>query len=350
MPDDFMNLTARFPADDFTNGPCGRSVLVAGGAGFVGSHLIDRLMARGDRVICLDNLSTGRLANVAHHAGNERFTLIRQDVCDPILIAGAVDEIFNLACPASPPKYQIDPVHTFKTSVLGAINLLELARLKRARILQASTSEVYGDPEITPQAENYRGAVNTFGPRACYDEGKRAAETLFHDYHLQHGVDIRVARIFNTYGPRMAADDGRVVSNFVTQALAGRNLTMHGDGSQTRSFCYVDDLVDGLLRLMQADVTVPVNLGNGDEFTMNALAELVLGLTGSSSGITRKPLPKDDPRQRRPDTTRARNLLGWQAKVPLAEGLVRTIAHFAAEMGLATPATTRTKENIPCAT
>jgi UDP-glucuronate decarboxylase len=350
MPDDFMNLTARFPADDFTSGPYGRSVLVAGGAGFVGSHLIDRLMARGDRVICLDNLSTGRLTNIAQHAGNERFTLIRQDVCDPILIAGAVDEIFNLACPASPPKYQIDPVHTFKTSVLGAMNLLELARLKRARILQASTSEVYGDPEITPQAEGYRGAVNTFGPRACYDEGKRAAETLFHDYHHQHGVDVRVARIFNTYGPRMAADDGRVVSNFITQALAGRNLTMHGDGSQTRSFCYVDDLVEGLLRLMQADVTVPVNLGNGGEFTMNALAGLVLELTGSPSDVTRKPLPKDDPRQRRPDTTRASDQLGWQAKVPLAEGLSRTIAHFATEMGLALPAPARKKESIPCAT
>lgn len=351
MPDDFMDLSARFPAETFQkdpgDDPVMRTVLVAGGAGFVGSHLIDRLMARGDRVICLDNMSTGRLANVTHHAGNDRFTLLRQDVCDPILIAGAVDEIFNLACPASPPKYQIDPVHTFKTSVLGAMNLLELARLKRARIFQASTSEVYGDPEVSPQPETYRGAVNVFGPRACYDEGKRAAETLFHDYHHQHGVDIRIARIFNTYGPRMAADDGRVVSNFITQALGGRSLTLHGDGSQTRSFCYVDDLVEGIVRLMASDVTVPVNLGNPGEFTMTELASLVLAQTGSSSRMVRKPLPQDDPRQRRPDVSRARERLGWSATVPLADGLARTIAYFAAELGLPPSAA---KEDATCAT
>ena len=335
MPDDFVNLNATpISANDFNKGLGQKSVLVAGGAGFVGSHLIDRLLQRGDKVICLDNMSTGRLSNVAQHAGNERFSLIRQDVCDPILLAGAVDEIFNLACPASPPKYQIDPVHTFKTSVLGAMNLLELARRKGARIFQASTSEVYGDPELSPQSESYRGAVNTFGPRACYDEGKRAAETLFHDYHHQHGVDIRIARIFNTYGPRMSTDDGRVVSNFVTQALTGRNITIHGDGSQTRSFCYIDDLVEGILRLMASDVTTPVNLGNPGEFSMTELAGLVLAKTASPSRLVRKPLPKDDPRQRKPDISLATERLGWTASIALSEGLDRTIAYFAADMGL----------------
>lgn len=314
-----------------------RSILVTGGAGFVGSHLIDRLLAQGHRVTCLDDLSTGRLGNVAHHAGNERFTLIRQDVCDPVTIAGPLDEIFNLACPASPPKYQIDPVHTFRTCVIGAMNVLELARRKGARVFQASTSEVYGDPEISPQPETYRGAVNTFGPRACYDEGKRAAETLFHDYNRQHGVEIRIARIFNTYGPRMSPDDGRVVSNFVVQALAGRDITLYGDGSQTRSFCYVDDLVDGILRLMASDTDEPVNLGNPGEFTMTALADMVLARTGSASRVVRRPLPKDDPRQRRPDISRAAERLGWAPKVALPDGLDRTIDHFAAELGLAAP-------------
>ena len=307
--------------------------LVTGGAGFIGSHLTEHLLAQGHDVCIIDNLSTGRLSNISRHAGNDRFTLMRQDVCDPILIAGAVDEIFNLACPASPPKYQIDPVRTFKTSVFGAMNVLELARRKGARVFQASTSEVYGDPEISPQHEAYRGAVNTFGPRACYDEGKRAAETLFHDFHHQYGVDIRIARIFNTYGPRMCKDDGRVVSNFVTQALMGRDITLYGDGSQTRSFCYVDDLVEGFLRLMASDVAVPVNLGNPGEFTMVELAQMVLDKTGSSSRLVRRPLPKDDPRQRRPDITQATKKLGWAPTVALSDGLDRTIAHFAAELG-----------------
>lgn len=334
MPNDFKNVTSglHFGAKN-TAGPMSKTVLVTGGAGFVGSHLIDRLLGQGAQVICLDNLSTGRLSNISRHAGNERFTLMRQDVCDPILIAGAVDEIFNLACPASPPKYQMDPVKTFKTSVFGAMNVLELARRKGARVFQASTSEVYGDPEISPQHEAYRGAVNTFGPRACYDEGKRAAETLFHDYHNQYGVDIRIARIFNTYGPRMCADDGRVVSNFVTQALSGRDITLYGDGSQTRSFCYVDDLVEGFLRLMASDLTVPVNLGNPGEFTMVALAEMVLAKTGSPSRLIRRPLPKDDPRQRRPDIGLAADKLGWTPTISLSEGLDHAITHFAAELG-----------------
>lgn len=334
MNDDFGNYTSgpHFGINN-TDKPIGTTILVTGGAGFVGSHLIDRLLSRGARVICLDNLSTGRLSNISRHAGNERFTLMRQDVCDPIQIAGAVDEIFNLACPASPPKYQLDPLQTFKTSVFGAMNVLELARRKGARVFQASTSEVYGDPEVSPQRESYRGAVNTFGPRACYDEGKRAAETLFHDYHHQYGVDIRIARIFNTFGPRMCADDGRVVSNFVTQALAGRDITLYGDGSQTRSFCYVDDLVEGFLRLMASDVMVPVNLGNPGEFTMVELADMVLAKTGSSSRLVRRPLPKDDPRQRRPDIALAAEKLGWAPTISLSEGLDLTIAHFATELG-----------------
>ncbi|WP_284164372.1 UDP-glucuronic acid decarboxylase family protein [Frigidibacter sp. SD6-1] len=341
MPDDFLNLGAGSPFGLFGRGrPAHKTVLVAGGAGFVGSHLIDRLLANGHRVICLDNLSTGRLANIAAHAANERFTLIRQDVCDPIQIAGAVDEIFNLACPASPPKYQKDPVHTFRTSVIGAMNLLELARAKGARIFQASTSEVYGDPEVSLQSENYRGNVNTFGPRACYDEGKRAAETLFHDYHHQHGVEIRIARIFNTYGPRMCPDDGRVVSNFVVQALSGRDMTIHGDGSQTRSFCYVDDLVEGILRLMASAVSEPVNLGNPGEFTMAELAAIVREKTGTTARLVHRPLPTDDPRQRRPDISRARKALGWAPLVALSEGLDRTIAHFAAELGRPLPSRT----------
>ncbi|MFO1176245.1 MAG: UDP-glucuronic acid decarboxylase family protein [Paracoccaceae bacterium] len=318
-------------------GPAIKTILITGGAGFLGSHLTDRLLGQGHRVICLDDLSTGRLGNVAHHSDNLRFTMLRQDVCDPIHIAGPVDEIYNLACPASPPKYQLDPVQTFRTSVIGAMNVLELARQKGARVFQASTSEVYGDPEVSPQPESYRGAVNTFGPRACYDEGKRAAETLFHDYHHQHGVDIRIVRIFNTYGPRMRADDGRVVSNFITQALGGRDLTVNGDGSQTRSFCYVDDLIEGFVRLMASDCLEPVNLGNPGEFTMTELAQMVLAKTGSRSRLVRRPLPKDDPRQRRPDIGRAARELGWAPLVSLDHGLDRTIAHFAAEMGVTPP-------------
>lgn len=329
MPEDIENVTPFSTSDR-----AARVVLVTGGAGFVGSHLIDRLLAAGDHVICLDNFSTGRLSNIAHHANNERFSLMRQDVCEPILISGPVHQIFNLACPASPPKYQIDPIHTFKTSVLGAMNVLELARLKGARVFQASTSEVYGDPELSPQPEGYRGSVNTFGPRACYDEGKRSAETLFHDYAQQHGVDIRIARIFNTYGPRMCPEDGRVVSNFVMQALTGQDITIYGDGSQTRSFCFVDDLVNGFLKLMASDCKVPVNLGNPGEFTMLELAQMVTDKIGSPSRLAYKPLPTDDPRQRRPDISRARDVLGWAPTVALSQGLDRTIAHFAQELGV----------------
>lgn len=310
-----------------------KSVLVAGGAGFLGSNLIGRLLGQGHLVICLDDLSTGRLSNISHHGNNERFTMIRQDVCEPIQVAGPVDEIYNLACPASPPKYQLDPVQTFKTSVIGAMNLLELAGRKGARIFQASTSEVYGDPEVDVQREDYRGSVNTFGPRACYDEGKRAAETLFHDYHHKHGIDIRIARIFNTYGPGMCPDDGRVISNFVTQAIAGRDITLNGDGMQTRSFCFVDDLVEGFLRLMASDVKTPVNLGNPGEFTMLELAELVRSKTGTNSRIVRRPMPVDDPRQRRPDISLAELALGWSPTVPLSVGLDRTITYFAKELG-----------------
>ncbi|MGB3148603.1 MAG: UDP-glucuronic acid decarboxylase family protein [Paracoccaceae bacterium] len=310
-----------------------KSVLVAGGAGFLGSNLIGRLLGQGHLVICLDDLSTGRLSNISHHGNNERFTMIRQDVCEPIQVAGPVDEIYNLACPASPPKYQLDPVQTFKTSVIGAMNLLELAGRKGARIFQASTSEVYGDPEVDVQREDYRGSVNTFGPRACYDEGKRAAETLFHDYHHKHGIDIRIARIFNTYGPGMCPDDGRVISNFVTQAIAGRDITLNGDGMQTRSFCFVDDLVEGFLRLMASDVKTPVNLGNPGEFTMLELAELVRSKTGTNSRIVRRPMPVDDPRQRRPDISLAERALGWSPTVPLSVGLDRTITYFAKELG-----------------
>jgi UDP-glucuronate decarboxylase len=334
MPKRFSTSKATFPsAPGLAQRPVQRSILVTGGAGFVGSHLIDRLLASGHRVTCLDDLSTGRVSNLSRHAANPRFTMIRQDVCEPVQIAGALDEIFNLACPASPPKYQKDPVQTFRTSVIGAMNLLELARAKGARIFQASTSEVYGDPEVSPQAEGYRGNVNTFGPRACYDEGKRAAETLFHDYHHQHGVEIRIARIFNTYGPRMSPDDGRVVSNFVCQALTGRDITVNGDGRQTRSFWFVDDLVEGILRLMASDVAEPVNLGNPGEFTVGELAQMVLDKTGSASRLVRRTLPADDPRQRRPDISRAADLLGWAPAVALSEGLDRTIAHFAAELG-----------------
>jgi UDP-glucuronate decarboxylase len=305
-----------------------RRVLVTGGAGFVGSHLCERLVARGDDVLCVDNFYTGSRDNVAHLLREPNFELMRHDVTFPLYVE--VDEIYNLACPASPIHYQRDPVQTIKTSVHGAINVLGLAKRTKAKILQASTSEVYGDPMVHPQPEGYWGHVNPIGPRSCYDEGKRAAETLFFDYHRQHRVRIKVARIFNTYGPRMHPDDGRVVSTFVVQALRGDPITIFGDGTQTRSFCYVDDLVDGLMRLMgTADTcTGPINLGNPVEFTMRELAERVLALTGSSSEIVFRPLPQDDPRQRQPDIERARTTLGWSPTVALDQGLERTVAYF----------------------
>lgn len=303
-------------------------ILVTGGAGFVGSHLVDRLIAAGHNVICLDNFSSGRSANVAHLLGHSRFDLVRADVVEPFSFD--VDKIYNLASPASPPHYQIDPIQTFRTNVLGAMNVLDLAQSSGSRTLLASTSEVYGDPEVHPQPEEYWGHVNSFGPRSCYDEGKRSAETLYHDYNDRRGVDIRVARIFNTYGPRMRPDDGRVVSNFIVQALRGEDITIYGDGSQTRSFCYVDDLVDGLIALMNSPTPLhtPVNLGNTGEFTIAELAETVLSIVGSSSRLIYKPLPVDDPRQRRPNTTKANRELNWSAKVALADGLVHTINYF----------------------
>jgi UDP-glucuronate decarboxylase len=303
-------------------------VLVTGGAGFLGSHLCERLLAAGHEVLCVDNFFTGRRTNVAHLLGHPRFELMRHDVTFPLYVE--VDRVYNLACPASPVHYQFDPVQTTKTSVHGAINMLGLAKRVRATILQASTSEVYGDPEVHPQREDYWGHVNPVGPRACYDEGKRCAETLFFDYHRQHGLKVKVARIFNTYGPRMHPSDGRVVSNFIVQALRGEPITIYGDGAQTRSFCYVDDLVDGLARLMGTDdaVTGPVNLGNPAEFTILELAGKVLHLTDSRSRLVFAPLPADDPVQRQPDIARARELLGWEPAVPLDEGLKRTVAYF----------------------
>jgi UDP-glucuronate decarboxylase len=305
-----------------------RRVLVTGGAGFVGSHLCERLLERGDEVLCIDNFFTGARANVAHLLGNPGFELLRHDVTFPLYVE--VDEIYNLACPASPVHYQFDPVQTTKTSVHGAINMLGLARRLKAKILQASTSEVYGDPVVHPQPEEYWGHVNPIGPRSCYDEGKRCAETLFFDYHRQHALRIKVARIFNTYGPRMHPNDGRVVSNFIVQALSGEPITLYGEGDQTRSFCYVDDLVEGLIRLMDTpdEVTGPVNLGNPNEFTIRQLAELVVELTGSKSELVHRPLPQDDPRQRQPDITKAKALLDWQPTLPLREGLIKTIAYF----------------------
>jgi UDP-glucuronate decarboxylase len=303
-------------------------VLVTGGAGFLGSHLCDRLLAQGKDVICLDNFFTGAKANIAHLLANPGFELVRHDVTFPLYVE--VDEIYNLACPASPVHYQHDPVQTTKTSVHGAINMLGLAKRTRAKIFQASTSEVYGDPEVHPQPESYWGKVNPIGPRSCYDEGKRCAETLFFDYRRQHGMNIKVARIFNTYGPRMHPNDGRVVSNFIVQALKGEPITLFGDGTQTRSFCYVDDLIDGFLKLMDmpADFTGPVNLGNSGEFTMIELAQKVKAITGSASPLVYKPLPVDDPKQRQPDITLAREALGWQPTVSLDEGLTKTIAYF----------------------
>ena len=301
--------------------------LVTGGAGFLGSHLCERLLNDGHEVICLDNYFTGRMANVAHLRDNRNFELIRHDVTEPILLE--VDRIFNLACPASPIHYQFNPVKTIKTSVMGAINMLGLAKRVKARILQASTSEVYGDPAVHPQTEDYWGNVNPIGIRSCYDEGKRVAETLFMDYHRQNNVDIRIVRIFNTYGPRMLPNDGRVVSNFIVQALNGEDLTIYGDGSQTRSFCYVDDLIEGFVRMMNQDKIIgPVNIGNPGEFTMLELAKEVLDLTGSKSKIVYKPLPGDDPKMRRPDITLAKEALGWEPTIPLRKGLEKTIVYF----------------------
>jgi UDP-glucuronate decarboxylase len=303
-------------------------ILITGGAGFLGSHLAERLVNEGGDVVCVDNFFTGTRRNIDHLLDCKRFEIVRHDVTFPLYIE--VDEIYNLACPASPVHYQHDPVQTTKTSVHGAINMLGLAKRLRAKILQASTSEVYGDPNVHPQSEDYWGHVNPTGLRSCYDEGKRCAETLFFDYWRQHRLRIKVARIFNTYGPRMHPNDGRVVSNFIVQALLGRDITIYGDGTQTRSFCYVDDLIDGLVKLMKSPDTVtgPVNIGNPDEYSMLQLASCVIDLTGSRSKIVHRPLPEDDPRQRQPDISRANDLLSWRPRTPLKEGLARTIAYF----------------------
>ncbi|ESQ81339.1 UDP-glucuronic acid decarboxylase family protein [Asticcacaulis sp. YBE204] len=309
-----------------------KKILVTGGAGFLGSHLCERLLARGDDVLCVDNFFTGQRRNIAHLMGHPRFEFLRHDVTFPLYVE--VDEIYNLACPASPVHYQFDPVQTTKTSVIGAINMLGLAKRTKAKILQASTSEVYGDPEVHPQPETYWGRVNPIGPRACYDEGKRCAETLFFDYQRQHGVDIRVMRIFNTYGPRMHPDDGRVVSNFIVQALKGDDITLYGSGEQTRSFCYVDDLIAGMIACMDIDSTVagpidrPINFGNPSEISVHDLARQVLALTGSTSRIVHRPCPIDDPRQRQPNIDLARKATGWRPTTDLREGLHRTVAYF----------------------
>jgi len=304
-------------------------ILVTGGAGFIGSHLCERLLRAGHEVMCLDNFFTGGKDNIRHLLGHDYVELIRHDIIMPIELEA--DQIYNLACPASPVHYQFNPVRTIQANVLGVTNMLELARRTKARIFQASTSEVYGDPQVHPQPETYWGHVNPIGVRACYDEGKRVAETLMMDYHRQHGVQVRIARIFNTYGPRAAVNDGRVISNFITQALRGEELTVYGDGKQTRSFCYVDDMVEGIIRLMEhgdGAFTGPVNLGNPGEFTILELAERIIAMTGSRSGLTFKPLPSDDPTQRRPDITLARQHLGWEPRVPLEIGLARTVEYF----------------------
>lgn len=311
-----------------------KRILVTGGAGFIGSHLCERLLAEGNEVICLDNFFTGRKENLNGLLDSHRFEVVRHDVTEPILLE--VDQIYNLACPASPVHYQYNPVKTVKTNVMGMINMLGLAKRVHARILQASTSEVYGDPLVHPQTEDYWGNVNTIGIRSCYDEGKRVAETLMMDYHRQNGVDTRIVRIFNTYGERMLENDGRVVSNFIVQALRGEELTLYGEGTQTRSFCYVSDLVDGLIRLMNAeaeDIHLPVNMGNPGEFTMKELADEVGKATGKSIRVTNVPLPQDDPKQRKPNIEKAKRLLGWEPKVPLAEGLKKTVDYFAKRIG-----------------
>ena len=306
----------------------GNRILVTGGAGFLGSHLCERLVDAGHDVLAIDNYFTGRKDNIAHLMGNPRFEAMRHDVTFPLYVE--VDDIYNLACPASPIHYQFDPVQTTKTSVMGAINMLGLAKRVKARVFQASTSEVYGDPTVHPQTEEYRGNTSVTGPRACYDEGKRCAETLFFDYHRQHRTRIKVARIFNTYGPRMHPNDGRVVSNFIVQALRGEDITLYGEGSQTRAFCYVDDLIEGFIRLMESpdEVTGPINLGNPHEIPVRELATRIIALTGSASRLVHRPLPADDPTQRCPDITRAREVLGWQPQITLEDGLRRTIAYF----------------------
>lgn len=310
-------------------------IVITGGAGFLGSHLCDRLLKEGHDIICLDNFYTGRKENIAHLQDHPSFEFVEHDVQQPLDFEVKVDQIFNLASPASPPHYQKDPIFTTQTNYLGALNCLELARKTGARVFQASTSEVYGDPEIHPQPESYKGCVNPIGIRSCYDEGKRIAETLFFDYHRHHGVDIRVVRIFNTYGPRMNPDDGRVVSNFIVQALRGEDITVYGDGTQTRSFCYVSDLIEGFIRLMENENTVgPVNIGNPGEFTMLELAQEVLRQTGSESKPIHRDLPSDDPLQRKPDITLAGSALGWEPTIPLAEGLAKTIAHFKNELSV----------------
>ncbi|MCW6035866.1 SDR family oxidoreductase [Spirulina subsalsa FACHB-351] len=301
-------------------------ILVTGGAGFLGSHLIDRLMAAGHEVICLDNFYTGRKRNILHWLDNPYFELVRHDITEPIRLE--VDQIYHLACPASPVHYQYNPVKTIKTNVMGTLNMLGLAKRVKARFFLASTSEVYGDPTVHPQTEDYRGNVNCNGIRACYDEGKRVAETLTYDYHRQNGVDVRVVRIFNTYGPRMLPNDGRVVSNFIVQALQGKPLTVYGDGSQTRSFCYVSDLIEGFIRLMNSDYTDPVNIGNPGEYTILELAQAIQGMINPNAELIYEPLPQDDPKQRQPDITRAKNLLGWEPTVHLQEGLKQTIDYF----------------------
>lgn len=312
-----------------------KRILITGGSGFLGSHLCERLLEAGHDVLCVDNYFTGRKENIRHLLGHQHFEVLRHDVTFPLYVE--VDEIYNMACPASPIHYQHDPVQTTKTSVHGAINMLGLAKRIKAKILQASTSEVYGDPSVHPQTEDYWGNVNPIGPRACYDEGKRCAETLFFDYHRQHRLRIKVARLFNTYGPRMAVNDGRVVSNFIVQALRGEDITVYGEGSQTRSFCYVDDLVDGLVRLMENtpdEFTGPVNLGNPREFTILQLAQTVIGMLGSRSRIIHQPLPQDDPMQRKPDITLAKNALGWDPQIRLEEGLKPTVDYFRRVLGL----------------
>ncbi|MDD3926959.1 MAG: SDR family oxidoreductase [bacterium] len=314
--------------------PGSKRILVTGGAGFIGSHLCDKLITEGHEVLCLDNFYTGRRANILHLLDNPSFELIRHDVIESLRLE--VDEIYNLACPASPVHYQHNPVATTKTSIVGALNMLGLAKRLKIKILQASTSEVYGDPAVHPQPETYWGNVNPIGPRSCYDEGKRCAETLFFDYHRQHKLKIKVARIFNTYGPRMSSNDGRVVSNFIVQSLCGEDITVYGDGSQTRSFCYVDDTVKGLISLMnsQDDFTGPVNIGNPDEFTVLQLAQKVIELTGSKSHIIHKPLPQDDPRQRKPVIDLAKEQLEWQPTIPLAEGLKKTVEYFSRQFAV----------------
>jgi UDP-glucuronate decarboxylase len=308
------------------------TILVTGGAGFLGSHLCDRLIERGDDVLCLDNFYTGRKANVAHLLGHPRFEVIRHDIVRPFFLE--VEQVYNLACPASPVAYQENPIKTIKTSTVGMVNVLGLAKRCKARLLHASTSEVYGDPEVHPQREDYWGSVNPIGPRSCYDEGKRVAESLCINYHLAHGLEVRIVRIFNTYGPRMDPGDGRVISNFITQALRGEPLTIYGDGSQTRSFCYVDDLIDGFLSMMDQDDVGPVNLGNPSEYSMLELAQEVIAATGSSSQLTHEPLPADDPRRRCPDITKAKQVLGWSPRVGLKDGLRETVGYYRELLGL----------------